>query len=156
MDVLIVYRMEIVGGPFDGCGEGMKWLDDGRNPPPELILLGVCPGNGSCSASRSEDCASHGKKHPYYWLPDEEKRPAKTTPYELEDSFLLEREEGFFEHPGRARYVIAGLTLPRQQSERELVGAGSGPGVGRSMESRVHAGYPGELVGVEGPGELHG
>lgn len=155
---VIVYRMEVVGGPYDGCG-GMRWVDDGEHPVPELILLGVCRGNGQCRAGESAACARNGKRHPYYWLPEEPERPPRTTPYELSESYLLPEEpQGRVQqYPGRAIYVIGGLHLPREREARELVGAGAGPGVGQSMESsRVHAGYVGPMVGFEGPGVLYG
>lgn len=126
MGKLIVYRMEVVGGPFDGCG-GMRWHDDGTHPPPEIILMGLCPGDGSCVPRGTERCTRVGKKHPYYWLPEETTQPPKTVEYELSENFI-DREEPMKrsdDYPGRAIYTIGGLQLPREQEARELVGAGA-------------------------------
>jgi hypothetical protein len=131
---LIQYRMEIVGGPFDGA-PGMSWRDDGAHPPPRVVLVGVCPGDGSCN-SGSEHCARTRKKHTYYWLPDEGTAPKRATKYELQDSFIEpERMTGLRAVPGRAVYVLGGLLLPaggdlevELPDEREVVFAGDGAG----------------------------
>lgn len=123
---MIEYRMEIVGGPFDGTA-GMRWRDDGDHPPPELILLGVCPGDGSCNSGARRMCAQKRKRHPYFWLPDEGSMPTKVVVYELSESFVEPHaDEPMALYPGRAIYVIGGLLLPRDDSARELIGAGVG------------------------------
>jgi hypothetical protein len=147
---LIVYQMEVVGGPFDGCG-GMRWHDDGEHPVPELILMGVCPGNGSCGSREEDRCARLHKKHPYYWLPQEDAQPTRTCEYELSESFI-EPEAPIQRRPSkvyaaRAIYVIGGLQLPRERQARELVGAGAATGADtlRDTPAPVHAGYPGHI-----------
>lgn len=123
---LIEYRMEIVGGPFDGT-RGMRWYDDGEHPVPEAILVGVCPGDGLCAA-REESCRRQGKAHVYFWLTSEQKHPVKVRKYELSDSFLDPEEESprAQHYIGRAIYVIGGLALPQARNESELVGVGAG------------------------------
>lgn len=130
MSDLIDYRMQIVGGPFDGLG-GLRWRDDGGHPPPARVLLGVCPGDGSCNSFAALNCAEKRKRHPYFWLPEEAARPPRTTLYELQDSFIEPEEmSGLRTVPGRAVYAIGGLLLPapddltRELPEEELVLAG--------------------------------
>lgn len=151
---LIVYRMEVVGGPFDGAA-GMVWRDDGEHAPPELILLGVCPGDGSCNSGEERACASKRKKHTYYWLPSEATRPTRVIPYELSESFIEPEapQPRVRIYPARAIYVIGGLLLPR---DHEI---GEGVKVGNELEYAdgatplpgerlpVHAGCPCTVVG---------
>jgi hypothetical protein len=121
---VIAYSIEIVGGPFDGAG-GMNWLDDGGLPPPEFIMVGVCPGDGSCKAHYERPCKERARQHTYFWLPREPGMPARTSMYELSDSFLMpEGQAPRSEIPGKAIYTIHGLQLPRSPQERELVAAG--------------------------------
>jgi hypothetical protein len=123
---VIDYLMEIVGGPFDGVG-GMRWHDDGEHPPPDLILVGVCRGDGSCNSALSSECAAKGQKHPYFWLPGEPTMPPKVVVYELSENFI-EPDDGAMKRTpwriGRAVYVIGGLLLPSASEARETVGVG--------------------------------
>jgi hypothetical protein len=147
MEHMIVYRIEIVGGPFDGV-QGMAWHDDGEHPAPELILLGICPGDRSCGSRGHTTCAQvRGRKHPYYWQPEELSRPAKVVAYELSDSYVLERGEKTPAHetPGRAIYVIGGLNGPQAKEMPELAGVAAGESTIDSDTPRgrpIHAGYP--------------
>lgn len=131
METVIAYRIELVGGPFDGAGvtgaePAMNWLDDGEHPLPEMILVGVCPGNGACDSTARERCERTRRKHTYFWLPGEAGRPARVSAYELSDSYRQgEVKAKASEYPGRAIYTISGLQLPNgPQAERELVAAG--------------------------------
>lgn len=118
---LIDYRMEIVGGPFDGAA-GMRWRDDGGHAPPQVVLLGLCRGDGSCASFAEDECRRRKREHPYFWLPVEETRPAKTVTYELQDSFIEPQEATSMRIvPGRAIYVIGGLLLPGGGELREEV-----------------------------------
>lgn len=148
MDTLIVYRMEIVGGPFDGVA-GMAWHDDGQAPVPEVILLGMCPGDRSCGSQSRESCAAtRRRKHPAYWTPEEKTKPVKTTPYELTEAFTLERNASHRpgEVPARAIYVIGNLKMPRDRDALELVGVGGSDGKLAPEQRPIHAGYPGTLA----------
>lgn len=135
MTDLIDYRMEIVGGPFDGA-QGLRWRDDGEHPPPGRVLLGVCPGNGSCNSFASIDCAEKRRPHTYFWLVDEREHPTRVTLYELQDSFIEPEEmENLRVVPGRAIYAIGGLLLPpedelqaERREERELAVTGHAGG----------------------------
>lgn len=117
MDLL--YSIEVVGGPYDGA-PGLKWLDDGRHPLPDVILLGRCPGNRLCGARR---CPTSG--HAYYWTLDEDRRPVKTARYEKQSEFVERDDEGVLR--GRGVYAIGGLLDPRSFGEREMVGVGGAP-----------------------------
>lgn len=147
MTELIEYRMEIVGGPFDGL-RGMKWRDDGDHPLPEIILLGMCPGNGSCGASPAGACERKGAKHPYFWTATESNRPSKVTPYELSEHFIEPHAEaGIRIAPARAIYTIGGLQLPKgddlnveRPKDRELETVGGGGGVYASGERAIETG----------------
>lgn len=119
---MIDYRIEVVGGPFDNA-PGMRWRDDGEHEPPELILLGVCPGDGLCKMPA--DCGRRKKKHTYFWLPSEKERPSRVTAYELSENFVEPHDEDARMVPGRAIYTIGGLQLPRARDASELVAAGS-------------------------------
>lgn len=120
-DMVVVYRMEIVGGPFDGVG-AMRWHDDGQHSPPEMIFVGVCAGNGQCNTPAVANCAARGKHHPYYWTPDEDSRPPKTTQYDLSECFIDPETLAPPAVTGRAIYVIGALDLPRERDEHALVG----------------------------------
>lgn len=139
---LIDYRMEIVGGPYDGT-PGMRWRDDGEHPPPEIVLLGICRGDGACNSFAARDCAQQKKKHPYFWLPDEPNRPPRVTVYELQDNFIEPQETASIKIvPGRAVYVIGGLLLPSGRGldvelPEELVTVGGGDGDGGVYASEV-------------------
>lgn len=143
MTDLIDYRMEIVGGAFDGVA-GMRWRDDGANPPPKVVLLGLCPGDGSCASAEDEKCRRLKRKHPYFWLPDEGTRPAKTITYELQDSFIEPHEMRSLRIvPGRAIYVIGGLLLPgggelREEVDLDAEWAGVGELVPAGMSASVN------------------
>lgn len=115
---MIEYRIEVVGGPFDMARVG-RWRDDGEHPPPETILLGTCQGKAKRLCGR--ECRA---PHAFYWLPDEVKRPPRTVPYALENSYIEPHADEVRLIPGKAIYTIGGLGLPAAPVERELVATG--------------------------------
>lgn len=104
----VPYRLEVVGGPWDGVG-GFSWFDDGEHPPPAEIFVGVCPGDGSCA---SPGCRP-GKRHPAFWTDEEaEDTPRSTVKYEKQDEYVKRVEyasRDVFE--GVAVYVRGGLDV---------------------------------------------
>lgn len=116
----IVYRFDIVGGPFDGA-PGMSWLDDGKNPPPESIYVGVCRKGLHCGSSSCK----RGAVHVSFWMKDEDGRPPDAMPYPKENEFVqTDPESG--EMRGRAVYAVGGLRDPRNfgESARQPVEVG--------------------------------
>jgi hypothetical protein len=105
----LVYHLEIVGGPFDGIA-GMRWMDDGKHPPPELIYVGICVKGVNCG---SQQCSKR-VAHPSYWEPHEESRPPDGHPYEKQNEFVerAETSDGD-ELVGRAVYAVGGLREPK-------------------------------------------
>lgn len=102
----VIYRLEIVGGPYDGV-PGFDWFDDGEHPAPDQIFIGACPGDGSCG---SEHCGRK-RRHPAFWT-DVEDVPVKTVRYEKQDDYVRRVElahEDVFE--GVAVYVMGGLDV---------------------------------------------
>lgn len=122
---MIVFALDIVGGPFDGA-PGLSWRDDGETPPPELIFVGVCVKGSHCGSSSCRRSA----RHVSFWTPDEE-RPTRAVSYAKENEFVERGEDD--ELSGRAVYAIGGLTHPRSFAGAEMVGAGAGPPITASM-----------------------
>jgi hypothetical protein len=83
------FALEVVGGRHDGI-RGMEWHDDGEHPPPDAIIVGTCPGDGSCQAGNQEWCRQMGRMvgrptgaHPAYWTLDEGVEPDGAQRYGL-------------------------------------------------------------------------
>lgn len=118
----LIFDFDIVGGPFDGA-PGMKWLDDGEHPLPELIHVGICGKGAHCGSSACRRSA----RHVTYWTPDEEERPLGCVGYAKENEFVQRGEDDAL--TGRAVYAIGGLTDPRSFTATEYAAAGGGPPV---------------------------
>lgn len=103
----IYYSLRIVGGPFDGV-PGMAWVDDGRHPLPDGLLVGVCPVGVHCGTSL---CRPR-EEHVSYWLPDEEGQPPRLTYYEKQPDEHVRRGDAG-ELRGVATYAIGGLLDPQ-------------------------------------------
>lgn len=82
------FKLEVVGGPYDGLG-GLYWSDNtGELVPPDAIFIGQCPGDGTCYGSRTHCIAEGGgRAHPAYWTPVEGEgaRPPDTVRYDRRD-----------------------------------------------------------------------
>lgn len=76
------YQVELKGGPYDGT-PGLVWQDDGGHPPPESVLVGTCPGDGTCQAGLRAHCyrVSRGQPHVCYWTEDEAIKPVELVEY---------------------------------------------------------------------------
>jgi hypothetical protein len=107
----LVYDLDIVGGEFDGA-PGLKWLDDGKHPLPELIFVGVCSAGMDCGSSACRLPATHVS----YWLPVEADRPTTSQPYRKQEEFVVRGEDG--ELAGRAVYAMGGLLDPSNFGEK--------------------------------------
>lgn len=116
---MVLYRLELVGGPYDGA-PGFKWRDDGEHPPPERIYVGRCPGRGLCG----DVTCGRGEQHPAYWI-ELEDVPVRTIAYEKQAESVIRREhdEGF-RLDGEATYAMGGLNLLGTMDFAELVPAG--------------------------------
>lgn len=112
----VIYELKLVGGPYDGT-RGLTWRQGIGFPLPEFVLVGVCPGDGLCTASERE-CRQlgHGKPHTAYWVEDEEDVPENATAYELFRSWI-EHDAQY----GIGEYTIPGLQLPRAQTLADKV-----------------------------------
>lgn len=115
----VQYRLEIVGGPYDGS-HGLMWVhfaDDDADPElPAVIVLGCCPGDRRC---RLRACS--GDRHVAYWIPEHEPVPMGVGQVE----YLLDENSVQADGPaGTARYVKGGLVPPARLAEREFAGAG--------------------------------
>lgn len=82
------FALAFVGGPYDGV-DAFVWGDfDPPQLPPELLYLGVCPGDGTCYGSKVECLRlADGRSHVSYWSPaeGEEARPPNCVPYRRHD-----------------------------------------------------------------------
>lgn len=113
------YHFEIVGGRFDGAGK-MAWIDDGKTPPPDRIVVGVCDVGMRCGTSKCRPTSAHVS----YWLPDEEGRPAVgADPYTKQHEYV-DGEPLDGELQGRAVYAVGGLLDPRNFGEAARAPAG--------------------------------
>ena len=112
---MVMYDLQLVGGQYD-AQKGLQWRDDGVHPVPEVILVGICPGDGMCFADERECMAkAGGAQHPAYWLPDEEWMPELTTRYEKERDHVYRDVHGAY--AGVATFVIRGLMLPEAMTQ---------------------------------------
>lgn len=117
---MICFRLNIVGGPFDGA-RGLAWIDDGEHPPPDRIFLGVCGQGRDCGLSV---CAP-GLRHVAYWTADED-RPSGCISYRKENEYVERNdEEPQDRFHGHAVYVIGGLLLPGDRAEEEFATGGT-------------------------------
>lgn len=102
----LMFAMEVVGGPYDGA-PALRWLDDGKHPPPEWIMVGRCRKSSPCGA---QSCPR--REHVAYWTPKErEAWPARAMRYEKQEEFVDRTDAG--ELRGRAVYAIGNLLDPR-------------------------------------------
>jgi hypothetical protein len=113
---VIRYRLEVVGGPYDGT-PGLYWHSE-DDEPPEGILMGVCPGDGQCG---TEQCVRIGRQHPSFWVTMEDYRPPNAMPYVRQDFY---RESGTRDR-GQAIYAVGGLLDPRSWTAAATVPAGA-------------------------------
>lgn len=119
MDIL--YRFEVVGGPFDGAPH-LAWVGDDEHPPPETIIVGVCGVGVHCGTSKCRRAAPHVS----WWEVGDPETPAtQTARYRRQEVALLRDYDG--ELSGRAVYAIGGLMDPRNFGERARVPMGSDP-----------------------------
>lgn len=101
----IVYEIKVVGGGYDGA-PGLRWLDDGKHPPPAQILVGVCKKGEHCGASVCNTKVTHIS----FWTTDEDDVPLATQRYEKQEEHVLRDDETL---DGQAVYAIGGLLDPR-------------------------------------------
>lgn len=106
------YRLEVVGGPFDGV-QGFFWNDDGEHPPPGHIFVGVCDGQRCSFECRGQ------RKHVSFWVEDEP-RPVATMRYDKTD---VGSDDGSIPGLLRATYAMGSFDVLTTRSERELVPA---------------------------------
>lgn len=116
----IEFEMDIVGGGFDGT-PGLRWLDDGRHPPPPAILVGACTKGMCCGTEACRPTLAHVS----YWTPDEATVPPGAVSYRKQDEFIERDDAGA--PKGRAVYAIGGLMDPRNFGASARVPAGSEP-----------------------------
>jgi hypothetical protein len=116
----IIYRLDIVGGEFDGS-PGLAWLDDGEHPLPDAIYVGVCGRGRDCGAS----ACSPAKAHVSYWTAEELGRPPAVLSYAKQEEFVEREASG--ELRGRGVYAVGGLLDPRNFGEAARVPEGAEP-----------------------------
>lgn len=121
-DAVIVYDFDVVGGSFDGA-PALAWQDDGRHPPPDVILVGVCDVGMTCGTSKCRRKAAHIS----YWLPEEDGVALGAQRYRKQEEFIQTRASEDDELRGRAVYVTGGLMEPANfgARAREPIGADS-------------------------------
>lgn len=116
---MLLYRFDIVGGPYDGT-EGLCWRDDGEHPPPDRILVGTCARGVTCGLK----ACSPARVHTAYWTADERDRPARTIEYRKQEEFVERGEEGDDALRGRVVYAVGGLLEPGNFGEAARAGRG--------------------------------
>jgi hypothetical protein len=104
---VITYDFQIVGGGYDGAPQ-LAWQDDGKHPPPDAILVGVCAKGEHCGTSL---CRRSGT-HISYWTLDEAGIPAGAQRYAKQAEYVG-HDQSDVELRGRVVYVVGGLLDPR-------------------------------------------
>lgn len=122
---MITYAIELVGGRWD-AQRGLYWREgagpagETSGPPPRVIYVGECPGDGTClgSLKRCRDLARRlgmeAARHPAYWLPEED-APPDVTRYVRRGDPEVDAEDGA---KGRVVYGKGGMVLPAERETR--------------------------------------
>lgn len=110
------YKVELVGGPWDGEAGLIWWAERVSEEPPERLLIGMCSGKAPwpCTGQR-EMCwtVGRGAPHSAWWAPDEDGIPFDAVAYARR-----EVEWDAIEERGRVRYVYGRIKArPRAVSE---------------------------------------
>lgn len=107
---MITYDLQIVGGGFDGAPQ-LAWQDDGKHPPPGVILVGVCGKGVHCGTTKCRRSAAHIS----YWTVDEDSIPTGVQRYSKQSEYVGQFDTGDPDGGlrGRVVYAIGGLLDPR-------------------------------------------
>lgn len=105
---MITYDFQIVGGGFDGAPQ-LAWQDDGRHPPPSVILVGVCGKGVHCGTTKCRRSAAHIS----YWTVDEDSIPANAQRYSKQSEHVGRVDGDEDGLRGCVVYAVGGLLDPR-------------------------------------------